>query len=205
MKISLLQFTFILTILVPSTVYSSDQDLCGNSPAKGSIEACGRLIKSGDVSETLARHYFNRGIGYESGQVKRALADYSEAIRLNESYSFPYNNRANIYDQQRKYKLALQDYNRSVELDQTNAYALNSRGRHFLTIRNDAVRALDDFNRAIASKSDFAIAYANRGFAHQKLGKADLAIKDLEKALSLTLTEVQRAEVKKQLRRLLRK
>ena len=45
--------------------------------------------------------------------------------------------------------------------------------------------AIEDFNKAISLKPDYANAYYNRGIAYVKLGQYQLAIEDYNKAISL--------------------
>jgi len=151
----------------------------------------------------VARAHFNRGISQEAkGRLRQAMQDYTDAIKLNPQYSPPYNNRALLYSRQGKKKLALRDFDRSIEVDPTNFYALNSRGRFYPVDRADPKRAIEDFERAIAANSGFAVSYANRGFANEKLGNKQAAIADLEKALVLGATEQQRPVILRSLKKL---
>lgn len=50
----------------------------------------------------------------------------------------------------------------------------------------DHVRALEDYNKAIAIGPRYAYMYNNRGLVHEKLGNYKEAIADLDKAISLT-------------------
>ena len=46
-------------------------------------------------------------------------------------------------------------------------------------------RAIDDFNRAIQLKSDYADAYYNRGVAYEVKGEVDRAVEDYTKTIQL--------------------
>jgi tetratricopeptide (TPR) repeat protein len=45
--------------------------------------------------------------------------------------------------------------------------------------------AIEDYNRAIALKPDFAVAYFNRGDAKKALGQYEEAIKDFDRTIEL--------------------
>ena len=63
------------------------------------IDGCTASIQSGKWSgEGLSWAYYNRGNAYDDkGDVDRAIADYTEAIRLDPKFALAYNNRGNAY------------------------------------------------------------------------------------------------------------
>src|SRR5262249_21929950 len=58
----------------------------------------------------------------------RAIADYSEAIRLNPQYALAFDNRGNAYWNKADYDRALSDYNEAIRLDPKYASAYYNRG-----------------------------------------------------------------------------
>ena len=58
-----------------------------------------------------------------------AIADYSEAIRLQPDYAFAFNNRGVAHKAKGDYDGALQDYNEAIRLQPDYALALNNRER----------------------------------------------------------------------------
>lgn len=200
-----LLFVFVLHVLFVNIAFaqSTDDYTCAEAPSAATLKACTSVIAKGGDPIAVARAHFNRGISREAKkQFREAVKDYTEAIRLNPSYSLPYNNRALIYSMQGKKKQALSDFNRSIEIDSTNFYALNSRGRFFLVDRNDPERAIEDFDKAIALNPQFGVAYANRGFAYEKLGDKPKALADLERALELGPNKQQQQMINRSLRKL---
>ena len=79
--------------------------------------------------------FFNRGLAYSNKrETDRAIADYSEAIRLNPKYSFALNNRGILYSDKRDYDKAIADYSEALRLAPNYAIALCNRGRAKLKI-----------------------------------------------------------------------
>ncbi|MCH7779091.1 MAG: tetratricopeptide repeat protein [Gemmatimonadetes bacterium] len=80
-------------------------DFSGNHPDIR-IVACTRNIQSGRFTgQNLAVAFTNRGLAYKSkGQWDRAIADFSEAIRLNPDFAEAFTNRGNIYHQYTGYR-----------------------------------------------------------------------------------------------------
>jgi tetratricopeptide (TPR) repeat protein len=190
-------------LLFPRFALADEIDICASAPAKGALKACSALIAKGGRPVDLAVYHFNKGIALDSnGKINAALSEYNKAIELNPLYSAPHNNKALILDRQRKHKLAKESFDLAVKLDPDNFYALNSRGRHSLVVLKNPKLALDDFNRALQLNPNFVVAYANRGFAYQELGRKPEAIVDLKKALSLGATPQQAKIIKKTLKRL---
>jgi tetratricopeptide (TPR) repeat protein len=115
-----------------------------------------------------AQAYYDRADAYYYGleEVEKALADYSEAIRLEPEYaedciyapcytalinlnpndSQAYYNRGNAYYKHQEYEKAIVDYSESIRLDSTNFKAYGSRG--------DAYYELGEFRSAVAEYTE---------------------------------------------------
>ena len=100
---------------------SADQQLCTNpGDVKLRGEACDRLITLGKLAGTeLAEAYFGRGLMRRNAeQVETAIADYSEAIKLNHPNShWAYNNRGAIYLAKNDLPNALRDFGEAIRID----------------------------------------------------------------------------------------
>ena len=57
-----------------------------------------------------------------------ALADFSKAIKLNPNNAKAYNNRGNVYSNNKKYDLAIADFSKAIELNPNNPQAYYNRG-----------------------------------------------------------------------------
>jgi tetratricopeptide (TPR) repeat protein/V8-like Glu-specific endopeptidase len=122
---------------------------------------------------------------YERSDYSGALSNYNRAIAMNPQYAFAYNNRANLYLQQRELRKALSDYNRAISLQPNLALAYSNRGT-VKTELQDTRGALADYNRAISLDPKDYLAFNNRGFLRdEKLNDVIGALNDYNKAISL--------------------
>jgi tetratricopeptide (TPR) repeat protein len=149
------------------------------------IDGCSAVIKAGrEKGEKLAEAFNNRGIAYRlKGDHERAIADYSQAIKLNAKFAAAHNNRGVAYDHRGEYDRAIADYDQALKLA-PSAEGYFNRGNAHLAKR-DYDRAIDDYNQAIKLKSDFAAAFDNRCWARAVLGVLKPALTDCNQALRL--------------------
>jgi len=135
-----------------------------------------------------AQNAFNSGIGYfQKGDYDRAIASYSDAIRLSLYYStnpFAWLNRGIAYSSKGDYTEALVNYNQAIRLDPKNAPAFFHRGTVY-GIQGDLDGAIADFNQAIQLNPNYSPAFANRAFAYENKGDPDRAIADTNEAIRL--------------------
>jgi tetratricopeptide (TPR) repeat protein len=128
--------------------------------------------------------YIKANQKYGQKDFRGAIADYTEAIRLNPNYAEAYNDRgAARYDLGDK-QGAIADYNTAIKINPNYAYAYNNRG----TARSDLgdkQGAIADYTSAIKINPNHANAYYNRGNARYYLGDKQGAIVDLQKAAEL--------------------
>ena len=62
--------------------------------------------------------YYNRGIAWQAkGQLDEAIADYSEAIRLNPKFVRAYYNRGIAWNAKGESDKAIADYNEAIRLN----------------------------------------------------------------------------------------
>lgn len=100
---------------------------------------------------TSAQDFFALGnYDYDIGDCKKAVADYTQAINLDQNFSRAYNNRAYANMRLRNYKDALDDLNVAIELDPQYAVALMNRGDIYNYHLIDRQKALADYNTVIA-------------------------------------------------------
>ncbi len=125
-------------------------DACKADDPDQSIAACTRIIQGrGETAKNsaIARRY--RGLAYQrKDDLDRAIADYSEAIRLDPKYAEAYYGRGLTYRNKGDVERAIADYNEAIRLDPKLAAAYNNRGNAYRD-KDDPDRAIADFNEAI--------------------------------------------------------
>ena len=150
------------------------------------IAACTRNIQSGRfIGRNLAVAFTNRGLAYKrKGQWDRAIADYSEAIRLKFDDAQIFNNRGNAYYHNGQLDRALKDYDDAIRLKPDLAVAFGNRGNVYRK-KGRFDRAIKEYDKAIHFKPDDAQVFADRGLAYEKKGEPSRAIRDFKKAYDL--------------------
>jgi tetratricopeptide (TPR) repeat protein len=135
-----------------------------------------------------AEAYLQRGDLYsEIRDYESAIADYTQAIRLNPDYAEAYNNRGYTFAMEGKGGMAkaIADYSKAIQLRPDYAYAYNNRGVVYLAIGYPD-EALLDFNHAIQLQPYFRQAFSNRGNAFLRKGQIVPAMADFIRAGKFT-------------------
>jgi len=139
-------------------------DQCEN---KGSVyspelmlSACTAAIESGGSRGKAA--YNNRGNAYYAKKdYDHAIADYTEAIRLDPKYALAHINRGNAYKVKGDYDRAIEDYSEAIRLDPEDALAYFKRGNAY-EAKKDYGSAIADFTEAIQLNPSDASAFNSR-------------------------------------------
>jgi tetratricopeptide (TPR) repeat protein len=165
-------------------------DWCANQHREYStdlqIKGCTAVIRSGrGTSEARASAFFFRGNAYaDKKDYDRAIADYTDAIRLNSKESLSYFYRAKAYLQKNEYDRAIADLSRAIELDPKDPVCFLLRGIAY-GLKGDFNRAIADYDRVIKLDPNNAKAYYFRGLAKQLNGDTAGGDADLAHAVQL--------------------
>jgi len=177
----------LFAVTAPAVAASrADWDACKGDDPDRSIAACTRIIQGrGETAKNSAIAHHERGLAYRSkGDFDRAIADLSEAVRLDPKYAEAYYGRGLAYGNKDDLDRAIADYSEAIRLKPRVPAVHYNRGKLYqLQGNND--RAIADFSEAIRLDPKFAAAYNNRGFAYLNQGRTDRAIADFDEAIRL--------------------
>ncbi len=187
-----LALLLLLAPAAPAKAESGDDRLWADCSHEGdvardrSIAACTSLIRSGRVhGKPLGTAYYNRAISYSSrGEKGFAVADYSEAIRLDPKDSDAFVNRGIAYLDLGEHQRALADLEEAIRLDPRKESAWSARGDVYVEM-GDLARAVSAYGEVIRLNPRDSDAYYNRGLSLRQLGKDDAALADYDQSIRL--------------------
>jgi len=147
---------------------TEDLGLTYNHSSMGAI-----LVERADAEANLKRY-------------SKAIDDYNKAIFFNPGLKTIYVRRARVYEVMGNFKAAISDYEKALanfKGDKFNeATTWNAIAGNQLELNNYA-KAVKADSAAIAAYPQFAMAYANKGWANMHLGKFQQAVDDFTEAL----------------------
>ena len=122
MRISMMLAPIAAVLAVAGSVLASpaiadDAATCNKASGDDAIAACTRVIQNrGTSAEGRAIAYYNRGIEYRAkgDDPDRAIADYSEAIRLDPKFANAYINRGVAYRAKLENDRAIADFDEAI-------------------------------------------------------------------------------------------
>src|SRR5262252_7929501 len=109
----------LFAVAAPAAAASrADWDACKGDDPDRSIAARTRIIQGrGETAKDSAIAHHERGLAYRSkGDFDRAIADYSEAIRLDPKHAAAHYNRGKLYQDKGDLDRATADYKEAMRL-----------------------------------------------------------------------------------------
>ncbi|MBQ0016425.1 MAG: tetratricopeptide repeat protein [Bacteroidales bacterium] len=155
------------------------------STALPMVEKAIKYLPKRDM-EYLASAYNTRAGIYQSiGEIEKALADYSQCIKLQPEESGFYSNRANLLYNQDRYDEADADYRKMTELNPTDAYAWMGLGRN-MKDRERYAEALAIFDKVTGLvNDDYSSVFSFRAECYRNMGRFEEAASDIVRALAI--------------------
>ena len=132
---------------------------------------------------SLNTPYNNRGVARESlEQYDLAIADYSEAIRIDPKYALAYRNRGDVWYAKKDYDLAIADYTEAIRLDPSSAYSHRNLA-HACSAKKSYKKAIGYFATAI--KLDPSSEWTHNSLAWLLATCEDRSLRDGERAVAV--------------------
>ena len=128
----------------------------------------------------------------DQGNDKKAIAEYSQEIKLNPEDAQAYYGRGLAYLSvgkgdlaERDFDKATKEYSEAIKANPNNAEAYRGRGMVYFLNRLHIDDAMHDFTKAVELNPEYASAYYGLGCVYQLNGKYDKAIDNFTKAIKL--------------------
>lgn len=138
---------------------------------------------------------------FEAEQFESAIEFYQRLLKVNSNDVNAYNNIAFCLLEAGLYKEAIRHCNTALHINPGFAYAYNNRG--FCRFKlGDPQGGLADVNESLDLDPSNSYAYRNRALIYESQKKIDLAVADLERALTLGFTNKFGLAVEKDLKRI---
>jgi tetratricopeptide (TPR) repeat protein len=135
-------------------------------------------------SRQKALVYTNRGYAYNSKrQFADAIADHTEAIRLNPQLSYAFAARGYAYLERGELEKAFDDLSESIRLDPNSDSAYYNRGL-VLKRRGEFPDALMDFDEAVRCSPERADRLVSRGLCYLAMDDFDRALASFDGAIA---------------------
>ncbi len=128
--------------------------------------------------------YIKANISYAQKDYQGAIANYSEAIRLNPKYAYAYLYRGVARFESRDNQGAIADYTQALKINPNFDKAYYNRGIVHDEL-GDNQGAITDYTQAIRINPRYANAYNNRGRNRSRVGDMQGAIADYNQALKI--------------------
>ena len=132
-----------------------------------------------------ATDHRNRGTAWmQSGELDKAISEYTQAIRLEPTFATAYFSRGLAWATKGETDQAINDYSQAIQLAPTLSSAYLKRATEWDN-KGELNKAISDYTDAIRLEPTLGWVCTYRGSAWAKLGEFDKAISDLDEAIRL--------------------
>jgi tetratricopeptide (TPR) repeat protein len=150
---------------------------------KDSITLWSSVIEKGPGRSSLA--YYQRATAFaKTGQLDKALEDYSRTIALEPYHYEAYASRGEVLLGKGFLDEAARDFETAVAIEPSHYQDYNKLGIIYGT-SGQLAKAIESFTKSIALNPTYATGYRNRGYTYAQSGRYDEALEDITKAIAL--------------------
>jgi tetratricopeptide (TPR) repeat protein len=121
---------------------------------------------------------------FSKGDLDKAIAEFSAAIRLDPSNSLALFDRAGAYRAKGELEKSVEDLNKYILLNPTNDLAFKGRAAVF-DAKGEFDKAISDWSEGLRLNPNDATALAMRGQCYYSTGRFNEALKDYHRAINL--------------------
>lgn len=198
--------------LVPVLHHGRGMLLLNARDYRGAIADCTKTIEGNADETTTLLAYECRAQAYaNSGDIQKAIAEYTEIIANRPQNAKAYFNRASYRGQIKDFQGAVADFGKAIEIepDYADAYRFRSTIRNLLQDPqggiDDAQKAAELYSKQIASDPNNINLYTARAISRIGFGDKQGANQDLDKAEQLSKEQgINNIELIQQLRKFIR-
>ncbi|MEH2320542.1 tetratricopeptide repeat protein [Nostoc sp.] len=121
---------------------------------------------------------------FEKGEYTNAIANYNQALEVNQGDVDLYYKRGLAHYQIGDYEAAIADYSQAIQTNIHDAKSYNKRGLALSQVGR-LEEAINDYTQAIRINPNVAVAYKNRAEARSNVGDNQGAIEDYTQAIKI--------------------
>ena len=166
------------TIGTPRTRVAEVVDTDPNA-ASANLASLSDVVKRNPTPEA----FNTRGVAYARvARYQEAIADFTQAIKLDPGNAAAFTNRALAYRQIKREDAALADFDHAIQANPNHAPAYLGRA-NLLRAQGALDQALADLDQAIRLNPENAQAFHARGLIYQRQGDNARAITDFDNAI----------------------
>jgi len=141
------------------------------------------IISAIGCGESGANHNLKGAEFLKRHEYQRAIDEFSQAIRKDKNYPFPYNNRGLAYLELNKYDKALADFNMAIGLNPLWAEAYYNRGNAYAQMQQYE-KSVEDYSVAnTLYKRYYHLSLHNSAMSYSNMGEYEKAVEDFTLAI----------------------
>ncbi|MGH6977268.1 MAG: tetratricopeptide repeat protein, partial [Stellaceae bacterium] len=161
-------FGLVLAANAPAQSRDESWQRCASDTAAPDLKigACTAIIQArGESDKNRNAAFYNRGTAFSAkGQYDRAIADFSQALKLDPDDGISYIGRGNAYLQSRDFDHAGPDFDAAIRLHAQPGIAYSGKG--VIDLANDRYgRAVEDFGKTVSLQPDESEGFTMRCLA----------------------------------------